>query len=115
VASPLPYPTPAALFAPADWLALLDVSLTGINLLRPLYGPAGELADFALEYLNPAAQRMAGLAAQPGGTLLTHFPDTLRTGVFAFYQRVFETGEAGHYRFPYRADGLDNYFHLAAR
>jgi signal transduction histidine kinase len=115
VASPLPDPTPAALFAPADWLALLDVSLTGINLLRPLYGPAGELADFALEYLNPAAQRMAGLAAQPGGTLLTHFPDTLRTGVFAFYQRVFETGEAGHYRFPYRADGLDNYFHLAAR
>jgi signal transduction histidine kinase len=58
---------------------------------------------------------MAGLAAQPGGTLRTHFPDTWRTGVFAFYQRVFETGEAGHFRFPYQADGLDNYFHLAAR
>jgi len=115
VASPLPAPTPADLFAPADWLALLDVSLTGINLLRPLYGPAGELADFALEYLNPAAQRITGRAVPLGQALGSLFPDTRRNGVLAFYRGVFETGEAGSYRFPYRADGFDNYFHLAAR
>lgn len=115
VASPLPDPTPADLFAPADWLALLDVSLTGINLLRPLYGPAGELTDFALDYLNPAAQRITGRAVQLGQALGSLFPDTRRNGVLAFYRGVFETGEAGSYRFPYRADGFDNYFHLAAR
>ncbi|MGI4863228.1 MAG: PAS domain-containing sensor histidine kinase [Janthinobacterium lividum] len=94
---------------------LLAVSLTGINLLRPLYGSSGELYDFALEYLNPAAQRMTGLSEQPGGTTRTRFPDLFTNGVFDFYRRVFETGEAGRYSFNYQADGFDNYFHVAAR
>ncbi|WP_303310180.1 PAS domain-containing protein [Hymenobacter sp. BT730] len=94
---------------------VLDVSLTAINLLRPLYDSSGKLIDFELEYLNLAAQRMVGLPARPGGTLRTHFPETLDKGVFAFYCRVFETGEAGQYEVNYQADGLDNYFRLAAR
>jgi signal transduction histidine kinase len=103
------------LFTSADSLALLELSLTGITLLRPLYGPAGEVEDFALDYLNPAAQRMAGLTEQPGGTLRTHFPDAFRTDVFAFYRHAFETGEAGHFRCSYQADGQVDYYHLAAR
>ncbi|AII52520.1 hypothetical protein N008_11100 [Hymenobacter sp. APR13] len=86
-----------------------------MNLLRPLYGPTGELDDFALEYLNPAAQRMTGLPEQPGGTTRTRFPDLFVNGTFEFYRQVFETGEAGVYHFNYQADGFDNYFHVAAR
>ncbi|RZK53792.1 MAG: hypothetical protein EOO59_12085, partial [Hymenobacter sp.] len=60
----------ADLFTPADWLALLEVSLTGIHLVRPVYEPDGTtIVDFAIEYLNPAGQRMTGLAEQPGAKL----------------------------------------------
>jgi hypothetical protein len=33
-------------------LDLLAVSLTGVNVLRPLHGPAGELTDFFFIYIN---------------------------------------------------------------
>ena len=111
-----PPASPATPFLPdGPFLDLLDISLTGVNVLRPLYNATGELEDFALEYLNPAAQRMTGLGERPGGTTRTRFPDIFTNGVFAFYQRTFETGEAGRYDFNYQADGLDNYFHVAAR
>ena len=110
-------PVPLAdLFTAEDWLALLEVSLTAIHLVRPLYAPdAPAIVDFALEYLNPAAQRMTGLPEQPGGTVLSRFPHVLATGVFRYYQRVFETGETLTYETNYQADGLDNYFKLRAR
>ncbi|MDQ2794011.1 MAG: PAS domain-containing protein, partial [Bacteroidota bacterium] len=96
--------------------AVLDVSLTAITLVHPVYAAeGGELVDFSLDYLNPAAQRLTGLAEQPGGTVGSHFPDTATNGVFDFYRRVFETGEAGQYDFSYQTDGFDNYFHVAAR
>ena len=95
---------------------LLDVSLTAINLLRPIYGPQGEgLVDFSLEYLNLAGQGMLNLPARPEGTMRSRFPATLINGAFAFYKSVFETGEAGRYEVNYQQDGLDNYFRMAAR
>ncbi|WP_054410911.1 PAS domain-containing protein [Hymenobacter sp. DG25A] len=101
---------------PNDLLqTVLEVSLTAINLLRPLYGPQGELTDFELEYLNPAGQHMLKLPEQPDGTLSTLFPATLHNGVLNFYRQVFETGEAGHYEVNYQTDGLDGYFRLAAQ
>ena len=104
------------LFTPEDWLTLLDVSLTGIHLVRPVYGPEGlRIVDFAIEYLNPAAQRMTGLSEQPGGTVLGRFPHTFVGGIFQYYQRVFETGERLTHEVNYQADGLDNYFKLSAR
>ena len=102
---------------PADLLpAILAVSLTAINLLRPCYAPGtGELIDFSLDYLNPAAQRITGLVERPGGTMRTRFADTFANGVFDFYRRVYETQEAGQYAFNYQADGFDNYFQVAAQ
>ncbi|WP_022826283.1 PAS domain-containing sensor histidine kinase [Hymenobacter norwichensis] len=94
---------------------LLDISLTGVNVLRPVYDPAGEIEDFALEYVNPAGQRMTGLAERPGGTLLTRFPATLAAGILAYYRRAYADETAGPYDVNYQADGLDNYFRLAAR
>ena len=103
--------------APAALLRdLLAVSLTAVNLLRPIYGPDGtELVDFAVAYLNPVAQRITGLTERPHVTARARFPDIFTNGVFDFYRRVFETGEAGRYDFNYQADGFDNYFHVAAR
>jgi PAS domain S-box-containing protein len=94
---------------------LLDISLTAVNLLRPVYNVAGELADFELEYLNPVAQQMVSLPERPGGTVLSRFPDTQHNGLLAFYQRVFESGQADSYSIQYQADGLDNHFQVAAR
>ena len=112
----LPATPSSDLFAPAAELLqdLLAVSLKVVNLLRPLYGPDG-VVDFAVEYLNPAAQRMTGLAERPDGTMRTRFPDTFSSGVFALYQQVMETGQPGRHSFNYQADGFDNYFHVAAR
>ena len=104
------------LFAPQDWLTLLEVSLTGIHLVRPLYAPGSPIInDFAIEYLNPAGQRMTGLSEQPGGTLLGRFPHALAEGIFQYYRRVFETGEPLTYETNYQADGLDNYFKFSAK
>jgi PAS domain-containing protein len=95
--------------------AVLDVSLTGIKVLSPRYSSSGELDDFAPEYLNPAARRMTGLAEQPDGTARAHFPDIFTNGLFDFYRRVFETGEAGRLEVTYQADGPDHYLQVAAR
>ncbi|MCI1189002.1 PAS domain-containing protein [Hymenobacter sp. DH14] len=111
--SALPSATPAA----DEMLrTVLEVALTPILLLRPHYAAeGGELADFGLDYLNPAALQMGGWPGQPGGTLQGHFPVSWTNGVFAFFRRVFETGEAGRHDFHYQAEGFDNYFEVAAR
>ncbi|MGI4821130.1 MAG: PAS domain-containing protein, partial [Janthinobacterium lividum] len=106
----------ADLFTTQDWFTLLDASLTGIHLARPLYAPDGtELVDFVLEYVNPAGQRMTGLPEQPNDTLLNRFPHAAAAGIFHYYRRVFETGESATYKTNYQADGLDNYFCIVAR
>ncbi|UYZ64467.1 PAS domain-containing sensor histidine kinase [Hymenobacter weizhouensis] len=116
-ASPAPAASPPYSFPDGLLPDLLEVSLTAVNLLRPVYGGAngGEIVDFHLDYLNPAAQRMAGLPEQPGTTALTRFPEMTASGVIDFYRRTFQSGATGLYEVNYQADGLDNYFRLAAR
>ncbi|MBF9239645.1 PAS domain-containing protein [Hymenobacter sp. BT683] len=104
------------LFAAAGlFQAVLNVSLTAIQLWRPLFGLNDEVVDFSLDYLNPAGQRMAGLPEQPGGTLLARFPGTQAAGTFGFYCQVFTTGEPGRFDVNYQHDGFDNYYHIAAQ
>ncbi len=116
-ASPPELPEVPDLFAPDDLLrALLDVSLTGVILFRPVYGPGGrEILDLAYVRLNPAAQRMLRLPECPAETFLRLYPRAADTGIFAFYRDTFLSGEAGRYDVNYQHDGLDNYFQLAAR
>ena len=108
---------PLASAFPASALRdLLDISLTALHVVSPLYGLDGTtLVDFSLDYLNPAGQRMTGLPEHPGGTALTRFPHTVATGIFDYYRRVFATGETLPYEVNYQADGLDNYFRFQAR
>ena len=103
-------------FPPQELLeVLLDVSLTGIVLYTPVYGPAGEVVDFAFAYLNPSAQRMLGLPAGAALTYRQQFPDTLSNGAFAFHRDTFLSGEPGQYELNYQSDGYDNYFRVAGR
>ena len=88
---------PAALhgaFPPNDLLVgLLEASLTGVALYTPVRAASGEIVDFVIELLNPAAQRMLGQPARPADTYLQQSPYALETGVFAFLRDAFETGE----------------------
>ncbi len=109
---------PSDLSASHDLLhALLAVSLPGIILFRPVYAahdPA-TVSDLAYVHLNPAAQQMLRLPAQPPDTFLTLYPSARETGIFAFYRDTFLSGEPGEYAVNYSFDGLDNFFQLTAR
>ena len=97
---------------------LLDVSQTGLMLLRPIYDydEAGQrIVDFLYEYLNPAAQRLLGQPECPGQRLLALYPYAGPTGVFDFYRRVFEAGTLGQEHFNYHYDGIDGYFRVVAQ
>ena len=114
----LPTPTlPADLAGADDFpLALLEVALTGFILFRPVYDAAGQtVTDLAYEYLNPAAQQMLRLPQRPPESFLTRFPNAGPAGIFAFYRDAFLTGQTQREAFDFQYDGLDGYFHLAAR
>ncbi|UOG72855.1 PAS domain-containing sensor histidine kinase [Hymenobacter tibetensis] len=110
-------PLPSESSAPDELLhVLMEVSLTGFILFRPVYAPDGQtMTDLAYVRLNPAAQRMLQLPEQPAQTFLTLYPNAKDAGIFDFYRSSFETGKADRYNLNYQHDKLDNYFHLAAQ
>ncbi|GAB3836010.1 PAS domain-containing protein [Hymenobacter jeollabukensis] len=107
-----------AAFPPEELLAgVFDVSLTGLLLLRPLpeAAPPEAVADFAYAYVNPAAQRILALPAQPARTLLEVFPDAVASGVLGFYREALASPTPLHLDVRYQRHGLDSYYRLAAR
>ena len=109
--SPLPDLNPAGLVD-----ILLNTSLNGTMLLRPLYAAAGaEIVDFAWERLNPAAQRMLSLPERPTESFLTLYPTAPGMGVFGFYCDAFESGQLVRRRNLYQHDGLDGYYVVQAQ
>jgi signal transduction histidine kinase len=113
---------PASATLPADSFperellpALLDLSLTGIVGYTPLTDAAGVVVDLAFAYLNPAAQRLLGLPAEPATTYVQQFPASLANGSFAFHRDALLATEPQHYELLHQADGRDNYLRLAVR
>ena len=109
---------PADLSTSHDLLhALLEVSLPGIILARPVYAADAPttIIDLACVQLNPAAQHMLRQPARPAETLLTLFPHLVEAGAFAFYRDTFLSGQPGEYAVNYPYDGVDNFFLLSAR
>jgi len=95
---------------------LLEVSLTGVILFRPVYdAAAAAIEDFTYEYLNPAAQRLLQLPERPSESFLTRYPNARGEGIFAFYTGAFASGQTERYEANYQHEGLDGYFHLVAR
>ncbi|RYY18610.1 MAG: PAS domain S-box protein, partial [Cytophagaceae bacterium] len=103
-------PSPADVFE-----AFFDLALIGGILFAPVRDAAGAVADLSYVRLNLVAQRLLALPERPPETFLTRYPHARQTGVFAFYRDAYESGEARQAEFNYQHDGLDNYFHLAAR
>ncbi|WP_201987023.1 PAS domain-containing protein [Hymenobacter rubidus] len=116
-AVPSPFSTDLRKLFPADDLlvGLLENALNGVALYTPIRAESGEIVDFAIQLLNPAAQRMLRQPARPAGTYLQHFPHTVQTGVFTFHCEAFESGQPRRMEVNYQGDGLDNYFLLSAR
>ncbi len=95
---------------------LLDMSLTAVAVLQPLYDAThSRITDFAWVYLNLAGQRMLQQPERPAQSLLALFPTAQADGVFAKCCLAFETGELQRNQTNYQADGLDGYFLLVAQ
>ncbi|MBB4603148.1 PAS domain S-box-containing protein [Hymenobacter luteus] len=107
----LPNLLPADDFLPA----LLDLSLSGVVLYTPLTNAAGEVVDFRFAYVNPAAQRLLGVPAQPATTYLQQFPETLTNGAFAFHRDAFRSEQPATFNLNYQAGGYDTYCRVAGR
>jgi PAS domain S-box-containing protein len=95
---------------------LLNISLTGIMVLRPVYNAGGaEIIDLAWVHLNPAAQQMLRLPARPTKSFLTLYPMAEASGVYDFYRDAFLSGQVARRQNNYQHDGLDGYYLLAAQ
>ncbi|MCB2406527.1 PAS domain-containing sensor histidine kinase [Hymenobacter lucidus] len=104
--------------APSEELlqVLLTISLSGVILFRPVFSaPEADIIDLAYVRLNPAAQQMLELPAQPAESFLTLYPAALTMGIFDFYKAAFLSGEVARQQFNYQHDGLDGYFYLVAQ
>ena len=95
--------------------AFFDLSLTGAVLYEPVYSPSGEIIDFTFARLNPAAQRLLGLPAQPTATYLEQFPSAKELGAFAFRQQAFLGDGPAKWELSYPLDGQTHFYRLAAR
>ncbi|SHJ85725.1 Signal transduction histidine kinase [Hymenobacter daecheongensis DSM 21074] len=107
---------PAGLPAdPALLATLLELLPLGVIYYTPVLDATGTLTDLTLAYLNPAAQRMTRLPAQPATTYRQQFPTTDANGAWAFHRRSWLGQEAGQFQFYYQADGFDAYFRVTAQ
>jgi two-component system, sensor histidine kinase len=111
---------PASLFSdssPNLLQAVLEISLTGYVLFRPLYDAAqpATLTDLGYAYVNPAAQRMLQLPECPTETFLTLYPDAAEAGIFAFYRDIYLTNQSGRLNVTHQRDGVTTDSYLAAR
>jgi PAS domain S-box-containing protein len=109
--------SPAADLFPTDEAlrALLAVSVSGVVFYLPVQDSAGEIIDFAFAHLNPVAQRLLRLPAQPATTLVQQFPQSVANGGLAFHRDTFLSGEAGRLELNYEAEGFDDYYQVAAQ
>jgi len=106
-----PAPTLSAAILPA----LLELLPSGVVSYTPIYDAAGAVVDFRFAYLNPAAQRMLGLPAQPTVSFAEQFPTSRTNGVLAFHCHAYQHEEPSQLGTNYQADGYDNYYQVAGR
>lgn len=92
-----------------------DLVPTGAVLYAPIFDATGDVSDFRFVRLNPAAQRLLGLPAQPPHTFREYYPNSVPTGIFAQYRAAYLTGQASTYDVPYVGDGIDTFFRLVAQ
>ena len=87
--------------------ALLTLLPNGIVYYTPVLAAAGEVVDFQFAYLNPAAQRLLGLPAQPTASYLQQWPSAAANGAFTFLHDAYWAGTPALLDQFYQADGYD--------
>ncbi|GAB3310024.1 PAS domain-containing sensor histidine kinase [Hymenobacter tenuis] len=106
----------AAFSTPEDVLrSLLAISPSGVIFCTPLYGSSGEISDFQLAYVNPAAQHLLGLPEHPVLTLQQHWSHTSNTEIFAFLAAAYASSEPSDFVFRPRPESASSTYRLAAQ
>ncbi|KUG08116.1 hypothetical protein ASU33_07925 [Solirubrum puertoriconensis] len=97
----------AEVFPPAELLhTVLDVVPCALVLYTPVHDASGQVADLAFAYLNPAAQQLLGLPAQPATTYLQQFPESRGNHAWAAHQQALLAGAGLPHALSYiAADG----------
>jgi signal transduction histidine kinase len=88
--------------------ALLQLLPSGVVYYLPSYDEAGSVVDFHFAYLNPSAQRMLGLPAQPVATYRQVWPGSVASGAFAFHRDAFLSSQPAQLDEFYHADGYNS-------
>jgi PAS domain S-box-containing protein len=93
-----------------------ETSPDGFVVLQGMRDAADEVVDFRVEYVNPAACRIAGRTPQElrGADLLQVLPGMRAAGLFDLYADVVRTGESRQVETHYTHDGLDLWLRLTA-
>ncbi|GAB3892564.1 hypothetical protein GCM10028803_05520 [Larkinella knui] len=97
--------------------ATLDASLNSIIAMRAIRDESGQIIDFLMQTANRTVERDLFLRPDQiaGHRLLEVFPGNIESGLFAFYQRVTETGKTDRTTQYYiDANGLEAWFTVAA-
>ena len=107
----------SALAAAADseerFRAAQELSLDAFAILAAVRDTSDQVVDFRLQYVNPAAVKIAGTPrAEIEGRLMSEvFPGTMtNSDMFARYIKVIETGQPHDLEIPYDAEGIHGWF-----
>ncbi|WP_460575285.1 PAS domain-containing sensor histidine kinase [Hymenobacter coalescens] len=95
--------------------ALLELSISGVVCYAPLTDADGRIVDFAFAYLNPTAQRLLGLPAQPATTYREVFPELPPFAAFAFHCEAYTSEEPRHFELNYQGPDHDAYCRVSGR
>ncbi|SNR81085.1 PAS domain S-box protein [Hymenobacter mucosus] len=102
---------------PAESLlpTLLDLAINGLVLCTPVYDSAGALSDLALTYLNPAAQGLLRLPAQPASTYTQQFPSSRTDGSWEALYDVFQSGQQRQFSLTYSIGGAQHILRVTSQ
>ena len=105
-------PTPAQDHSSHHLRHIFDNIPLAVSLLRPLYGPTGELTDLSFEFVNPPAAQLRNLtpAQMIGQTYSVLFAEATANGGIGFIGQVLSTGQPMQFELEYNADGLTGWF-----
>ena len=88
---------------------VLDSSISGIIAFESIRNEQGTIVDFSFTTINEACGRILNMPLETmwGHTLLSLFPGSVESSLFALYVNTTETGEPGRTELHYNFDGLD--------
>ncbi len=99
---------------------ILDSAHAGMALYRSIRengpdGQTGAITDFEFLAVNQMATHLTGRPEVEliGSRLLTQFPHSIESGVFAHYVAAVETGQLQRFEIEYRADGMAGWYSVA--